>query len=242
MPNKWHKTRRSIEKDYKFYHTPREVWRNINSRTWPYKKRVIKYQVRDLAYMCLMYLSTCRASELCRATLEAGRKLSVKKNQFTFDGDFIRFRNVIVLKRREPVYDANSKPIFDSNGRQKYRAIQSLEDYPVRVEIPLPLEGGGSIFTGPIVDHLENLTQDEELFKFHYPRGWQIVEHCTYDKENKRGEMQHYLRDMGIKHYSRLLNRNIADLQEFTGHARVENLVKYLGEGNLEKRMLEARW
>jgi len=54
--------------------------------------------------------------------------------------------------------------------------------------------------------------------------------------------MQHYLRDMGLKFYSRLLDRNLKDLQEFSGHARIQNLMVYLGEGNLEKKIKEVKF
>jgi hypothetical protein len=64
------------------------------------------------------------------------------------------------------------------------------------------------------------------------------VNYCTAQGDHVRGEMQHYLRDMGLKLHMRLTNRNIKDLQKYSGHARIENLVKYLGEGQLEKALL----
>jgi len=221
MPLEWLKgvKRRSVERDYRYYDTPEVVWNKINGPAWDYGTRQNFYETRDLAFMALEYLSTCRVSELTRANLKAGYKHSVTKDQFHLNGSLLKFREAIILKRMEKV-----------DG--KWVGIRALEDYPKRREIPLPLEGGLSQFTNLIVDYLNLLNPTEELFKFKRARAHQIVKHTT-------GEMNHYLRDMGLKLYSRLLDRNIKDLKEFSGHARVENLMKYLGEGQLEKKVLE---
>ncbi len=238
MPRNWdpdglHKKRRTIEKNYQRYDSPQKIWDSIHDTVWPYKNRERAgfYEVRDLAYMSLQYLSTCRASELCRADLiHAGYKASVTRDQFEFGDHLLMFNDCIVLKRR--VYLGK-----DDNGLPLWGPIVDLEEYPVRQQILLPLDDsrGGELykFTGLIVGLLDRLGPKEELFKFRYPRGWQIVNCIT-------GEMQHYLRDMGLKLYSRILNRNIKDLQDFSGHARLENLAKYLGEGQLEKAVLRA--
>ena len=231
MVNPWHKRRRSVEEDYKFYDSPRVIYEKITQRTWPYSQspeyRELSefFKLRDLGYMALMYGSTCRASELCRFERvdKEGNVLvskpSVKKDQFYLDDEYLHFREVIILKRRE---------LNTETG--KWQAIQDLENYPTRNEISLPLEGSFSIFTNHILEYLDKLGSSDELFPFKYRRGWQIVNHVT-------GEMQHYLRDMGIKFYSRLLDRNIKDLQDFTGHARIQNLSKYLGEGQLQAKI-----
>ena len=127
------------------------------------------------------------------------------------------------------------------DGKPVYQTIQHLENYPKRGEIMLPRKGALARFTYPILDYLETLGPYEELFPFKYIRGYQIVNHCTAQSDSERGEMQHYLRDMGLKLHTRLTRRNIKDLQNYSGHARVENLVKYLGEGQLEKELLKYR-
>lgn len=220
VPLPWLKDvkRRSVEEDYKFFDPPRVVWEKINGPVWEYGTRQVFYETRDRAFMSLEYLSTCRVSELCRADLGAGYKPSVTKDQFSVDGDLLKFREAIILKRMEKV-----------DGEWVH--IQHLEDYPKRREIPLPLKGGLGKFTQLIVDYLDTLDTEEELFKFRRGRAHQIVKHTT-------GEMNHYLRDMGLKLYSRLLDRNIKDLIDFSGHARVQNLMKYLGEGQLEEKVL----
>lgn len=241
MPNPWHKTRRSVERDYKFYDSPRVVHRKITRTTWPYSKdNQERLGLRDLAFMCLMYGSTCRSSELCRYDkrnkegLLLFSKHSVDKTQFTIEDDLLKFREVIILKRSEPVLDEHGSIVY-VDGKQQYKTIEDLSKYPTRNEITFPLEGSFNIFTNPIIEYLDTLEDEQELFPFKYRRGWQIVNTVT-------GEMQHYLRDMGLKFYSRLLDRNLKDLQEFSGHARIQNLMVYLGEGNLEKKIKEVKF
>lgn len=221
MPQPWlvGVKKRSVEEDYKYYDNPQVIWDKICGPAWDYGTNQVFYECRDKAFMALMYLSTCRVSELCRANLKAGYKPSVTKDQFHIDGNLLKFREVIVLKRRELV-----------DG--EWTHVQKIENYPKRREIPLPLEGGLSRFTNLIMDYLNELNEKEELFKFRRGRAHQIVRHST-------GEMNHYFRDMGLKLYARVLDRNIKDLMEFSGHAQVETLMKYLGEGQLEKKVLE---
>jgi len=215
MPQPWliGVKKRSVERDYKYYDSPQVIWGKIHGPPWEYGTRQGFYEVRDKAFMALEYLSTCRTSELCRADLKVGYKGSVTANQFYLEDNLLKFRDVIILKR----------------------AVDRVRDYPKRNEIPLPLEGGLSRFTFLITDYLDMLGKKEELFKFRRGRSHQIIRHTT-------GEMNHYFRDMGLKLYARLLDRNIKDLKEFSGHKRVENLMKYLGEGQLEKKVLEYEY
>jgi len=214
--------KRSVEQDYRYYDSPPVIWDKINGPAWNYGTHQEFYETRDKAFMALAYLSTSRVSELCRADLKAGYKPSINKDQFHHEGDFVKLRGVIVLKRRERV-----------DG--EWTHIQDISHYPIRHEIPLPLKGGLSRFTQLIVEYLNLLVTGEELFRFKRGRAHQIVKHTT-------GEMNHYFRDMGLKLYARLLDRNIKDLMEFSGHAQVETLMKYLGEGQLEKKVLEYEY
>ena len=224
MPQPWLKDvkKRSVERDYKYYDVPSIVWGKIHGAPWEYGTCQGFYEVRDRALMALEYLSTCRVSELCRADLMVGYKASVTANQFHLESNLLKFRDVIIIKR----------------------IVDNVEDYPKRNEIPLPLEGGLSRFTFLITDYLNMLGSREELFKFRRGRAHQIVRHVTGEviEGKPTGEMNHYFRDMGLKLYARLLDRNLKDLKEFSGHRRVENLMKYLGEGQLEKKVLEYEY
>ena len=244
MVNPWHKTRRSVEKDYKFYDPPRVIYNKITQKVWCYSEDNLDrdlLELRDLSYMCLLYGTTCRASELCRFDKynQTGRLLfskpSVDTMQFHIEEGYLKFREVIVLKRKEPVLDGNGNQVYDEQGKPQYKIIEDLSKYPTRNEINFPLEGSFSIFTNHVLDYIEQLPKGAELYPFRYRRGWQIVNHVT-------GEMQHYLRSMGLKFYTRLLDRNLEDLKEFSGHARIQNLMTYLGEGSLEKKISEVKF
>lgn len=233
-----------MEKDYKFYDSPRVIYEKITNRTWPYSENNPSrgvLQLRDLAYMCLLYGATCRASELCRFEKrnESGglviSKPSVDTTQFHIEDDYLKFREVIILKRREPVLDEKGVQVYDEHHKPVYKVIEDLDKYPTRNEINFPLEGSFSIFTNHVIDYIDQVPKGTELFPFKYRRGWQIVNYVT-------GEMQHYLRSMGLKFYTRLLDRNLEDLKEFSGHARIQNLMIYLGEGGLEKKISEVRF
>jgi hypothetical protein len=49
---------------------------------------------------------------------------------------------------------------------------------------------------------------------------FQIVSHCTKLPGEDQGLMPHYLREMGLKFKLRLYDKNIKQVQDFSGHAR----------------------
>lgn len=138
--------------------------------------------------------------EILRGKVKGGFLPSITTDQFVEVGDYLMLRRVPVVKRRD---------------------VAEISDYPLRNEIPLPLKGGLTVFTKPIVEYLEKLKPEEELFKFRRARGYYIVNHIT-------GEFPHYLREMGLKMWLRLFEKDLVRLQEFSGHATLENLARYL--------------
>lgn len=206
MPLEWLQDikRRSVERDYRFYDPPLEVWRKINLDQWNYK-RDTENHLRDLAFMCVLYVSCSRVSEVTRASLESGSKPSITKNQFVIVNDYLMLRNVPILKRQ----------------------VETIYDYPFRTEIPFPLKGGLTLFVQPIQEYLNTLQDEQELFPFKNKRGHQIVKHCS-------GEFPHYLRDMGLKMWLRIFSRDLVQLKSFSGHAYIRNLEKYLQTSWLE--------
>jgi len=208
--------RRSVEKDYGFFDPPDVVWEKINYARWDYAENEDFYHLRDLALMCLLYMTASRVREICRFSNrhvkgpKAGtiKAPSVTKDQFVILGDLLAVRNLRVIKRRN---------------------VKSLSDYGHRPEIYLPLKGDLSVFTKPVVEYLEYLEPNEELFKFGGVRAYQIVTYCT------GGEFPHYLREMGLKMWLRVYGFNIVQLQTFSGHKRVENLIRYLKEAEAKK-------
>jgi len=206
MPQPWLRgvSKRSVEKDYRYYDPPKRVYDKITSTTWKYKGSTEQqsfYHKRDLALMCILYISTARISEIVRANVKGGNSPSITKQQFvTIDENYLMLRNIPIHKRMN---------------------IEHVEDYPTRIELPFPLKGGLSLFTGHIQNYLIHVQEDEELFKFGRERAWQIINHIT-------GEFPHYLREMGLKMWLRLFERDIVKLQDFSGHRYLTNLAKYL--------------
>jgi len=192
--------KRSVEKDYRFYDPPKIVYEKITKSVWPYKERKEFYELRDLTLMCILYLSTARVSEIVRSKVKGGYSPSIKKNQFIKIGNYLMLRRVPIFKRMN---------------------IEKMSDYPLRSEIPFPLKGGLTIFTDSIIDYLDRIEEENELFKFNTKRAWQIVNYIT-------GEFPHYLRDMGLKMWLRLFDKDIVRLQNFSGHKDIKNLARYL--------------
>ena len=59
---------------------------------------------------------------------------------------------------------------------------------------------------------------------------FQIVSHCTKLPGEEQGLMPHYLREMDLKFRLRLYDKNIKQVQDFSGHRSIENLLRYLAE------------
>jgi hypothetical protein len=218
--------KRSVQVDYRFYDPPNIVWDKINQEVWPYRRNIEFYQRRDLALMGLLYLSCSRIVEIVGGLTKVGEIEGVKKSQFVEVGNFLMLRNVPIVKQRH----------FKVG--KVWKRVEVPQDYPRREEIDMPLKGDLSHFTEPIVEHLKMFSEDAEVFPITSTRGWQIVNYCS-------GEFPHYLRDMGLKLRLRLFGLHIGQLQEFSGHRKLERLIDYLGEAEREqgrKRMIRYQF
>lgn len=159
--------------------------------------------------MSLLYLTCSRISEITRANVRAGKGLSVKKNQFITVEPFIMVRNIPIYKRSYILRGG------------KWSKIKNINEYPNRIELPLPLKGDLSRFTSKIQNYLDQLEPEEELFKFKRARAFQIINHVT-------GEFPHYFRSMGLKMWLRLFHNDLIRLQQFSSHIRLPDLKRYL--------------
>ena len=220
MPQPWLEgiKRRSVEFDFRYYDPPGRIWEILNRQTWEYKKNPVIHKVRDLALMSVLYWSSSRISEIVRASIyqttngelqHIGDLPSVKTSQFVkVEKDFLNLRDLRIMKRQ----------------------VQQVDDYPKRNEIRFPLSGDLSTFTEPLLEYLEYLGPNDELFHFKNKRGYPIVSHCTKLPNADQGLMPHFLREMGLKFRLRLYDKNVKQLQDFSGHSSIENLLRYLAE------------
>lgn len=219
MPQPWLKDikRRSVEMDYQYYDPPRIIYKKIQRDPWPYKTHIEYYTLRDRALMCLLYLTCARITEVTRGRVRVGMTTGITKGQFAYLDDFIMVRNLPIFKRK-----------FVQRGG-KWSSVDSITDYPHRIELPLPLKGDLSLFTLEIHNYLQYLRDDEELFKFLRYRGFKIIRRVT-------GEFPHYFRSMGLKMWLRLFSNDLVRLQSFSGHRQIQGLARYLSTSWFESR------
>ena len=190
MPQPWLVgVKRRTLEDIKEFLRPSQIYSLITAKTWPYKTQWNFYHARDKALMALLYLTCGRITEV----------LSLKKSQFVMDEDpdFIIITNMIVVKRKK---------------RQRKAP-------PIRAEVPLPKEGPLAKFTKLVVDYLEVLPEDAELFEFKRRRAWQIVRHIT-------GKWCHYFRSQGESWYGKIYD--VFGLKEFVKVTSIETLGDYV--------------
>jgi hypothetical protein len=204
------KNKRSVEADYRFYDPPEIILAKIRHPI-EYRRARDRLEVRDLALGSLIYMTTARITEIVGGPVKVGILPGITPENFVEDQAFLKVRNLPVIKQK-----------FFLRGDQ-WIQINGPEDYPRRVEIPLPKAGGLSIFTKYIARHLENVKPGEPVFNISSTRGYTII-------KDRTGEFPHYLRDMGLKLWYRLFSRDPFKLKEFSGHKRWENLERYMKE------------
>lgn len=206
------KNKRSVEADYRFYDPPEVILAKIRNPI-KYRRARDRLEVRDLALGSLIYMTTARITELVGGPVKVGILPGITPANFTEDQAFLNVRNLPVIKQR----------FYYRADLHKWIEITSPEEYPRRVEIPLPKAGGLAIFTKYIARHLENVEPGEPVFNISSTRGYTII-------RSRTGEFPHYLRDMGLKLWYRLFSRDPFKLKDFSGHKRWENLERYMRE------------
>jgi len=158
------KARRTL-KDIKYYPTPKEIeTRILKGAGWPYKTNMQFYRIRDQSLVALLYLLAARVSEVLR----------LKRNQFLFPDDSGLKDRILVRAIKLSKPRAKGKP-----RRHEYRS-----------EAWLPLTGVRKGLTELIVDYLQLLKPEEQLFKFDRSMAWKITNALT-------GETNHFHRAYG---------------------------------------------
>jgi len=153
----------------------------FNRSKWRYKRNVEFYHTRDLAYSCLLYLSSARCSEILKVT----RELIVEGQ----DSDFLILNGLEVSKRKRKFRDPEITKQFkyEAEGLTLQERKELLAEFqakypwvqkPVQVELPLPRVGDLAPFTSAVEQYLP-LVPKGRLFKFGRGRGWQIINFIT---------------------------------------------------------------
>lgn len=231
--------KRSIER-ITYYDPPEKVYNNLmTSIGWEYRYNRESYRLRDQALQVILYIATCRITELvgglCTQTVKDPSYLldpsdpedpadpkwrieidlpPVTKDQFVDQDNALWLRDLPIIKQK-----------FVKRGGQWVQIIRA-SDYPSRVEIPFfKDESEGShfpLFTEIVTDYLETIPQGSPVFDMSDRRARQII--------NEYGLFPHYYRDMGLKMWRRYFKNNSFKLKRFSGHKRWASLEKYQRE------------
>jgi len=194
------------------YPTPAQVFQNLqSSEGWPYRindeEKVVWYQLRDRALVCLLYLAAPRISEALR----------LKRSQFQFNQAQNRWEIIGMklskVKKRDPV-----------TGKEK----RQIHTY--RQETWLPLTGERAKFTELFIKFLQVACDDEGRGIFYFRsnrRALQIVGALT-------GMWNHYFRALGEQYLYRQWGN---DLLAVADYVKVDpaTLGKYIQESYRDK-------
>jgi len=165
------RTLRQIER----YPTPREIYEALIFNQWNYKKNVSYYQKRDRAFCALTYLGAFRRSETNRLV----------KSQFKISEELITLEGIKLSKAER---------------RDKATGKVTMRKELYRKEAWLPLTGSRAKLGELVLDYLQELEPEQNLFAFSptSTRPWQIVECYTRGLAGKhRGITPHWLRAYG---------------------------------------------
>lgn len=201
------KTPKRTLKDIEEWLNPEEVYHLIISKTWPYKKKLAFYRKRDRALMALYFITGGRNNEV----------LKLKKSNFdlTSDPQFSIIKGMYISKR--------AKKTIARYGAKVTR----------RIPIRLPLFGDLLPFTLLVVDYLDELDDEDDLFDFGVRRSHQIIKYVT-------GKWVHWFRAMSENFYGQVF-RDAVKLAKFIGITNVQSVMAYIpfDEKAYEKDLLE---
>jgi len=203
--------KRSIERDYRFYDPPEVIRAKIEQpREKPYRRSADRLEVRDQALMALEYICAARVVEITGGPVRVGILPGIQASQFYKTEDFLFVRNLKNVKHK-----------FIKIGVE-WVQIAHWHHYPTREEIPIPRHGGLAWISEAIEAQLDLIPRGP-LFQISPVRAYQVI-------NERNGEFNHYFKDMGLKLWYRLFNRDAFRLKKFSGHKKWESLEKYMGD------------
>lgn len=212
-------SKRSIEKDYRFYDPPEVIRAKIEApHSPPYRRSAERLEIRDQALMSLEYICAARVVEITGGPVKVGTLPGLQAQNILRGEDFLFVRNL-----------RNVKIKFIKIG-QDWVEVAHWHHYPTRDEIPIPRKGQLSWIAEKIEAHLDQIGSGN-LFQISPSRAYQVI-------NARNGEFNHYFRDMGLKLWFRLLGRDAFKLKKFSGHRKWESLEKYMGDIDQAKENL----
>ncbi len=160
------------------YEQPSKVLRLLKLSKWEYKSDMAdELQCRDLAFGCLLYLTSARVNEMVRVNRE---------QVVVHDENFLVLQNMRVSKRRIKFRTPEEKEDFrfvsanlsksqKEDLKQEYLRGGKAFQKPASVSIPLPRKTGDlARFTVCVEAYLDQFAPEGRLFKFGTHRGWEI--------------------------------------------------------------------
>jgi hypothetical protein len=157
------------------YPSPREIYEALIYNQWPYKTNKDFLVTRDRAFCSLSYIVALRRSEVNRL-----------------------IRSQFKTEEHQIILEAIKLSKAERHNKKTGESIMRKELY--RKEAWIPLEGQRAQLGKIILNYLELLEPEQELFNFSptSTRPWQIVETYTRGLAGKqRGITPHWLRAYG---------------------------------------------
>jgi hypothetical protein len=204
------RSRKRTLKDIHEWLSAQQLYTLITGKSWPYKTDIQHYQVRDKALMAIDFVGAFRNNEPLK---------TLKKNNFEDTNGWLILHSGKISKR-------SSKLIAKYGSRITTRTDIKFPKFTH------PLQP----FTDLVLTYLEQLANDEPLFKFGERRHHQIVMHDT-------GMWVHWLRAMGENWYGHnVFINDPVNLAKFVGVINVQSVMPYTGfdEESYDERMKRA--
>lgn len=209
--------RRSVEA-ITWFDPPGEIYKKIETSPKDYSYKTAELQARDRALSALVYCAAARITEVVGGPVMQSSQIignipGLACENVIRDSEYLYIRQLHQIKVKTFIRAGQKIP------------ISSVDEYPYRVEIPIPrYEGSLSSFAPLIEDHLDNVGSGP-LFKITREYAGRII------TKRSGGQLwPHYLRDQGLRFWYRVFHGDPFRLKRFSGHRQWSSLEKYMRE------------